>query len=790
MKNITNLLLIFALIFVFNAGEYFGQSKQPTLKYLGNSFVKLTTSTGKVIYIDPYAVNTPDSADIILVTHEHECHNDLTRVIPKKECTIIRAATALIGGIYKNFTIGEVKISAKPAYNKYHSKEEGVGYLLEFDGIKVYQAGGSAKIPEMEELTNEKIDYALYHMTPGPEEMTQAAIVVNAKHDIPIHSNVSLERQVNQGLIDRFTSPNKLVLVNDQVINLVHESEPKPGNVLRVPQDYSSIQAAINASQNGDTVLVSEGVYYENINYKGKGIVVTSKFIQTKNWQTVRNTIIDGSKCENKDTASTVQFLNLEDSTAVLEGFTITGGTGTKYMFPNGNGSKPWQEGAGVVMHFSSAVVRNNYITKNTMTPKPGVTNGGGGGIASMYGSPKIYNNVIVSNVSGYAGGIVLNWSGGTIKNNIVFHNIGGTSGGNGGIMCWYVPKNSALVENNTIVGNISLTTAGGIDIMVNDAATIPVVKNNIVWGNRQASGGQIRNPQYSFYNNVEDYSSGTNISSFPQFQDSTFILSETSPCIDNGDPADIYSDIENPVISGKALPPSKGNLRNDIGAFGGTLSRSLMQIDVSDIYTPSKTHNLLGQTGKEGIYRIELINFSSHSIRIDSLSVQNKNIFKVSSKLDVHFDKSNRILGVLENDTISVNYNPVTAGAINDTIKVYHNVPGISNPMRIPIKLSVTAVGVNEENSLPNEFKLLQNVPNPFNPSTRIMFNVARKSNVTLKIYDILGRVVDNLINEEMEAGEYQVTWNPKNGICSGVYLVNIVADNFRDTKKMIYQK
>ena len=325
---------------------------------------------------------------------------------------------------------------------------------------------------------------------------------------------------------------------------------------------------------------------------------------------------------------------------------------------------------------------------------------------------------------------------------------------------------------------------------MTNDANVIPTVKNNIVWGNRQANGGQIRNPQHSFYNNVEDYSSGTNISSFPQLQDFTFLLSDTSPCIDAGDPALTYNDLENPNNSGKALSPSKGNLRNDIGAFGGTFSKLLSQLDVDDIYTSNKTHLMIGQTGKEGLYKIELLNLSSHPVLIDSISVKNKNIFSVSSKLDIYSDRSKRILELFENDTIRVNYKPIAAGTVNDTIYVYHNVSGISNPLRIPIKLTATTVGVNEENSLPNDFKLFQNEPNPFNPSTRIRFNIVRRSNVTLKIYDILGREVDVLINKEMETGQYSVIWNPKYGISSGVYLFNLTADNFQDTKKMVYQK
>jgi hypothetical protein len=75
---------------------------------------------------------------------------------------------------------------------------------------------------------------------------------------------------------------------------------------IRVPEDYPEIQLAINAAQVGDTILVSPGTYTENINFLGKGIVLTSNFIFSHNLDDINNTIIDGSNPADPDTASCV----------------------------------------------------------------------------------------------------------------------------------------------------------------------------------------------------------------------------------------------------------------------------------------------------------------------------------------------------------------------------------------------------------------------------------------------------------------------------------------------------
>ena len=81
------------------------------------------------------------------------------------------------------------------------------------------------------------------------------------------------------------------------------------------------------------------------------------------------------------------------------------------------------------------------------------------------------------------------------------------------------------------------------------------------------------------------------------------------------------------------------------------------------------------------------------------------------------------------------------------------------------------------------------QNYPNPFNPETKIRYQLPTASKVVIKIYNILGSEVMELVNEQKEAGIYEAEFNASN-LSSGTYIYKISADNFVQTKKMILLK
>jgi hypothetical protein len=96
---------------------------------------------------------------------------------------------------------------------------------------------------------------------------------------------------------------------------------------------------------------------------------------------------------------------------------------------------------------------------------------------------------------------------------------------------------------------------------------------------------------------------------------------------------------------------------------------------------------------------------------------------------------------------------------------------------------------GINDEQFTPSEFRLFQNHPNPFNPTTKIKYQIPKQSFVTLKVYDVLGNEIVTLVNEEKSAGEYEINFKA-NELPSGIYFYKLTAHNFTKIRKMLLIK
>ena len=127
----------------------------------------------------------------------------------------------------------------------------------------------------------------------------------------------------------------------------------------------------------------------------------------------------------------------------------------------------------------------------------------------------------------------------------------------------------------------------------------------------------------------------------------------------------------------------------------------------------------------------------------------------------------------------------------------VTYNNPDVYDWMLRKKKVIVSTQEDNSRESIPQEFSIKQNFPNPFNPTTTIKFGLPEASEVSLKIYDVLGREVATVINSMLAAGYYNYNWNAS-GLSSGMYIYRITAassngnkqQNFTQSKKMMLQK
>ncbi len=332
--------------------------------------------------------------------------------------------------------------------------------------------------------------------------------------------------------------------------------------IINVPEDFETIQAAINESEDGDTVLVQTGEYVENINFEGKAITVASLILTTGDRAYIDSTVIDGNEED-----CVVSFNNEEDSTSVLRGFTIRNGI---QDFGGGIDCQTETSPTLVDLVVTENVARRGgggiYFTRNA-TPiiKRVLISGnscviGGGGIGSWLPAHAYLEDVIITdNTSDDLGGGLYGESNGsyTLKNVLIY---GNTADHGGGVHFYGSVGN--VFNSVTVVGNNAEEgSAGGISLGSGEegtgGSTCDMV-NSIVWGNTETQIFHYKNSESEFPLNISfcDIEGGEegvrlsggaelnwldgNIDEDPLFVDpdeGDYRLMVDSPCIDAGDP-------------------------------------------------------------------------------------------------------------------------------------------------------------------------------------------------------------------------------------------------------------
>ena len=159
------------------------------------------------------------------------------------------------------------------------------------------------------------------------------------------------------------------------------------------------------------------------------------------------------------------------------------------------------------------------------------------------------------------------------------------------------------------------------------------------------------------------------------------------------------------------------------------------------------------------------------------------------------------------EGDLIHVTYELADGASLPDQVTFYFglaNLPGTSMDPELlnvvcgypdadnPVAVSTSAMGIDGNETIPDEFALNQNYPNPFNPSTQISFDVPQGGeHIMLNIYNILGQNVSTLVNGVINPGTYTMEWNATdeagNPVASGIYFYELRSSSFIARKKML---
>jgi hypothetical protein len=227
-------------------------------------------------------------------------------------------------------------------------------------------------------------------------------------------------------------------------------------DVINVPSEQQTIQAAIDISSEGDTILVAVGHYMERVSFHGKNVLVTSEFLFDPDPSIIQETVIDGAEVlpndGASDTASVVIFVSGEGPAATLYGFTITRGKGTLAGI-YGNSRK----GGGIFCVDSSPTIMYNYIKVNEAAD--------GGGIYATLSSARIEHNTIFYNAAGSGGGIMTRNSDAHIINNTIDSNLSDEHGA--GITATGDPQ--PLIRNNIVSYNVGW----GIESLCDDSLLV-----------------------------------------------------------------------------------------------------------------------------------------------------------------------------------------------------------------------------------------------------------------------------------------------------------------------------
>ncbi|MBC8231401.1 right-handed parallel beta-helix repeat-containing protein [bacterium] len=592
------------------------------------------------------------------------------------------------------------------------------------------------------------------------------------------------------------------------------DADAEPGGDGSEEHPFNNIQDGIDASSDGDTVLVADGTYSvpdtSFLDFKGKAIIVESADGPIV-------TIIDcGGSID--DLRRGFYFHTGEGRDSIVSGFTIK--NGVKY-----------RGGAIACDKASSPTIENNIIIDNKAIPQstasgveevepivldlePTVLGAKGGAIlCNASSSPIIINNIIINNKSEDVGGAIVcaESSSPDIINNIIAGNEAMNNGGAIGCFNASSPK----IIYNTITQNSTTGKSGGI---ISKDGCSPEILNTIIWGDISEQGNEILVDAAEITISYSDVMGGEEgiigdpdfiywgegnitmdplllIDKDPLLDPDYLHLTDYSPCIGAG----IYTPDITKDIDGEPRPANP-----DMGADENARQTPLPRGDVSgnEIVTAFDASLVLQHV-------VGLINLSEGQFPKGAADVgADVTGNKVVSALDAALILQHTV-GIITMFPVEYGIgapilnakseNELLADAINTLEEV-----SLDRKQREVIKqLNRYLVG----NILPTHTNLLQNYPNPFNPETWLPYQLAQDALVKIRIYNAKGQLIRSLRLGTMQAGSYitkerAAYWDGLNNlgqrVASGVYFYTMQVEypkgdaigKYTETRRMVILK
>ena len=545
-----------------------------------------------------------------------------------------------------------------------------------------------------------------------------------------------------------------------------------------IENPFATIQFAYDRANENDTILVHPGTFYGTNWFNGKSVVLASFFITTNDTGYINNTIIDGdsSNCP-------LAIVGNIDSTCRVTGFTIQNGIGCVYGQGAGiyiEGSSPRLDhlvvrdnhggtnGGGICLNGSSYSVMNEITIENNSSEY-------GGGIYSYYSEPTITNCTIKNNQASLGAGIYFATSNPNLEFVSILDNHANNNGG--GIYC---TDYSIPTFNHITIANNVTSSGGGIYCSVNSN---PTLLNSILWSNSPEEIIMSTGSLTATYSIIGDGWDGEgNIDADPLFcnpDSGDYTLAANSPALGAGDdgtnmgafgvgcPIQVDWDfsLSEPVITVMGS--------DDLWNPGDTISVEMDFCNNTDV-----AHNWYPGVTIESDSSLT----SLHTGHVWFYAMSAGTCHEIS--FSVFADSS------IIADTI------VTFTAYPEALNC-QNQPGYcidGDTLTFDVPIVVHAVSSNTKHFIPQVFALYQNYPNPFNPTTTIDYDLPEDALVNITLYDMMGKIVKNLVSAQQNAGFQSVRWNSTNNngqsVSAGVYFYRIEAGDFMQTNKMLLIK